>query len=80
MVQDLNASKQKVFEMVLQQAKGDLRECIAAHDVMATTSDLRIPHEWYPATRLSKRKIIYHGGPTNSGKVLHLSLYTPLLL
>jgi hypothetical protein len=22
----------------------------------------------YPATRLMRRKIIYHGGPTNSGK------------
>ena len=30
-------------------------------------SDLRLPHYWYPEARLRKRKIIFHGGPTNSG-------------
>ncbi|CAM9156307.1 unnamed protein product, partial [Sphacelaria rigidula] len=30
--------------------------------------DLSDPHEWFPLARLRKRKIIYHGGPTNSGK------------
>ena len=27
-----------------------------------------MPHEWYPQARKMKRKIIYHHGPTNSGK------------
>ncbi|CAB9508391.1 RNA helicase SUPV3L1, mitochondrial [Seminavis robusta] len=31
-------------------------------------TDLTKPHEWYPYARLEKRKIVYHGGPTNSGK------------
>lgn len=31
-------------------------------------TDLTRPHEWYPHARLDKRKIIYHAGPTNSGK------------
>lgn len=31
-------------------------------------TDLTKPHEWYMYTRLDKRKIIFHGGPTNSGK------------
>lgn len=31
-------------------------------------TDLTKPHEWYPYARLDRRKIIYHGGPTNSGK------------
>eukprot|EP00752_Nemacystus_decipiens_P012450 g11031.t1 len=30
--------------------------------------DLRNPHQSYPLARLRKRRIIYHGGPTNSGK------------
>ncbi|KAL6077085.1 RNA helicase [Balamuthia mandrillaris] len=30
--------------------------------------DLRLPHEWYPAARKQKRKVILHMGPTNSGK------------
>jgi ATP-dependent RNA helicase SUPV3L1/SUV3 len=31
-------------------------------------TDLTKPHEWYPHSRLDKRKIIFHAGPTNSGK------------
>lgn len=31
-------------------------------------TDLTSPHEWYPHARLDKRKIIFHAGPTNSGK------------
>jgi ATP-dependent RNA helicase SUPV3L1/SUV3 len=31
-------------------------------------SDLTEPTNWYPAARAIKRKIIYHAGPTNSGK------------
>jgi ATP-dependent RNA helicase SUPV3L1/SUV3 len=27
-----------------------------------------MPDEWYPEARAIKRKIIYHMGPTNSGK------------
>ncbi|KAJ8905808.1 hypothetical protein NDN08_002313 [Rhodosorus marinus] len=31
-------------------------------------ADLRLPHQLYPEARTKKRKIIYHHGPTNSGK------------
>ncbi|ETO67780.1 hypothetical protein F444_15334 [Phytophthora nicotianae P1976] len=31
-------------------------------------TDLRLPHEMYPYATAMKRKIIYHEGPTNSGK------------
>lgn len=31
-------------------------------------TDLRLPHEWFPRARQISRHIIYHGGPTNSGK------------
>ncbi len=34
-------------------------------------TDLTKPHEWYPYARLNKRKIIFHAGPTNSGKTYH---------
>ncbi|MEW5304194.1 MAG: hypothetical protein WDW36_006823 [Sanguina aurantia] len=34
----------------------------------STSLDLREPHTWYPFARALKRKIIYHAGPTNSGK------------
>ena len=31
-------------------------------------SDLSEPANWYPEAREIKRKIVYHAGPTNSGK------------
>lgn len=34
-------------------------------------TDLTRPQEWYPHARLDKRKIIFHAGPTNSGKTYH---------
>lgn len=34
-------------------------------------SDLGLPHSWYPEARSKIRKIIFHAGPTNSGKTYH---------
>ncbi|CAK1551655.1 unnamed protein product [Leptosia nina] len=34
-------------------------------------SDLRTPANWYPQARNMNRKIIFHAGPTNSGKTYH---------
>lgn len=31
-------------------------------------SDFGLPHQWYPEARAKNRKIIFHCGPTNSGK------------
>ena len=30
--------------------------------------DLRKPHLWYPVARSLQRRLVYHMGPTNSGK------------
>jgi hypothetical protein len=30
--------------------------------------DLRCPHAWYPAARALRRRVVFHAGPTNSGK------------
>ncbi|KAJ0043710.1 hypothetical protein Pint_19234 [Pistacia integerrima] len=35
---------------------------------MVDSADLTKPHTWFPFARAMKRKIIYHVGPTNSGK------------
>ncbi|XP_057731624.1 DExH-box ATP-dependent RNA helicase DExH18, mitochondrial [Arachis stenosperma] len=35
---------------------------------MVAMADLTKPHTWFPFARAMKRKIIYHCGPTNSGK------------
>lgn len=31
-------------------------------------SDLRVPANWYPEARAIQRKVVFHAGPTNSGK------------
>ncbi|CAK9800924.1 ATP-dependent RNA helicase SUV3 homolog, mitochondrial [Anthophora quadrimaculata] len=40
-------------------------------DELRKISDLRNPPYWYPLARAKKRKIIFHAGPTNSGKTYH---------
>ncbi|XP_068636622.1 DExH-box ATP-dependent RNA helicase DExH18, mitochondrial-like [Aristolochia californica] len=35
---------------------------------MINSADLTKPHTWFPFARAMRRKIIYHCGPTNSGK------------
>uniref|UniRef100_A0AAY4E5X4 ATP-dependent RNA helicase SUPV3L1, mitochondrial n=1 Tax=Denticeps clupeoides TaxID=299321 RepID=A0AAY4E5X4_9TELE len=34
-------------------------------------SDLRVPANWYPEARAIQRKVVFHAGPTNSGKTYH---------
>ncbi len=34
-------------------------------------ADLRAPEQHYPLARQMRRRIIYHSGPTNSGKTYH---------
>ncbi|KAI8473274.1 MAG: P-loop containing nucleoside triphosphate hydrolase protein [Monoraphidium minutum] len=41
---------------------------LAAYAQAVATLDLRAPHSWYPYARSIHRRIIYHAGPTNSGK------------
>ncbi|PSC71656.1 ATP-dependent RNA helicase mitochondrial [Micractinium conductrix] len=41
---------------------------IKAYRDMVQTVDLRNPHQWFPMARALQRRIIYHAGPTNSGK------------
>lgn len=64
-----------LFNMVIPRAEKDLQEIVAAHKTLESSTDLRQPHEWYPHARLMKRNIIYHGGPTNSGKVTIYAYY-----
>lgn len=40
-------------------------------DELKQISDLRTPANWYPLARSKTRKIIFHAGPTNSGKTYH---------
>lgn len=40
-------------------------------DDLRKISDLRVPPKWYPEARAIQRKVIFHAGPTNSGKTYH---------
>ncbi|CAF5173344.1 unnamed protein product, partial [Rotaria magnacalcarata] len=40
-------------------------------DDLKKISDLRNSADWYPDVRALRRKIIFHAGPTNSGKTYH---------
>jgi hypothetical protein len=60
-----------LFNMIMIDADKKLKASITAYKALCTISDLRIPHDWYPYARMIRRRIIYHGGPTNSGKTYH---------
>ncbi len=66
---DSTETKELLFSKILQQALVELGDQISSYQTLLASSDLRHPQNWYPLARILKRKIIYHGGPTNSGKV-----------
>ncbi|XP_070608287.1 ATP-dependent RNA helicase SUPV3L1, mitochondrial isoform X2 [Erythrolamprus reginae] len=59
-----------LFPFFLQHAKQifPMLECM---DDLRKISDLRLPPNWYPEARAVERKIVFHAGPTNSGKTYH---------
>jgi ATP-dependent RNA helicase SUPV3L1/SUV3 len=44
------------------------RVILERYQVLDQHTDLTRPQEWFPRTRLDQRTIIFHAGPTNSGK------------
>lgn len=64
----LEETKKYLFNAIISRAEVELEDVIAAYQTLCLTSDLRLPHLWYPLARVMKRRVIYHGGPTNSGK------------
>lgn len=63
-----DSCRQFLYDIAMRSAEVELKDLICDHKIMFDTSDMRVPHEWYPYARLMKRKVIFHGGPTNSGK------------
>lgn len=47
---------------------------IEQYQTLDAKTDLTKPHEWYLRARMDRRKIIFHGGPTNSGKTYNALL------
>ncbi|XP_074642459.1 ATP-dependent RNA helicase SUPV3L1, mitochondrial-like isoform X2 [Tubulanus polymorphus] len=59
-----------IFPYFLQHAK-HIYPHLECMDDLRKISDLRHPANWYPDARQKQRKIIFHSGPTNSGKTYH---------
>lgn len=59
-----------IFPFFLQHAK-QIFPHLDCMDDLKKISDLRKPANWYPSARAINRKIIFHSGPTNSGKTYH---------
>ncbi|XP_015988573.2 ATP-dependent RNA helicase SUPV3L1, mitochondrial isoform X1 [Rousettus aegyptiacus] len=59
-----------LFPFFLRHAK-QIFPVLECKDDLRKISDLRIPPNWYQEARAIQRKIIFHSGPTNSGKTYH---------
>uniref|UniRef100_A0A8B9R6F5 ATP-dependent RNA helicase SUPV3L1, mitochondrial n=1 Tax=Anas platyrhynchos TaxID=8839 RepID=A0A8B9R6F5_ANAPL len=59
-----------LFPFFLRHAK-QIFPMLDCMDDLRKISDLRLPPNWYPEARAIQRKIIFHAGPTNSGKTYH---------
>jgi len=59
---------EELFPSFIEYTKHYFPEEIQVRNRMREYADLRLPHLLFPNARKRKRKIIYHFGPTNSGK------------
>lgn len=67
----IKESAEIVFNSMIQRAEEQLKVVIMANAALSQSEYMTNPTQWFPLARMMKRKIIYHGGPTNSGKVSH---------
>lgn len=57
-----------VFPAFARFVLGRYHDRVARYRALVQTADLRAPHAWFPLARGLARRIVYHAGPTNSGK------------
>ncbi|WCJ25731.1 ATP-dependent RNA helicase mitochondrial putative [Euphorbia peplus] len=57
-----------LFPLFVEYCIENFQEEIKRFRGMINCADLTKPHTWFPFARAMKRKVIYHCGPTNSGK------------
>lgn len=63
-----NESDRFLFPIFVEYSLEHFPDEIKKFRSMITSADLTKPETWFPFARAIKRKIIYHCGPTNSGK------------
>ncbi|KAL1059847.1 hypothetical protein V6Z11_1Z001700 [Gossypium hirsutum] len=74
-----NAAVKFLFPIFVEFCIEEFPDEIKQFRSMIQSADLTAPHTWFPFARAMKRKIIYHCGPTNSGKTYN-ALQRPLRL
>ncbi|KAL6952068.1 RNA helicase [Sarracenia purpurea var. burkii] len=63
-----NAADRFLFPIFVEFCFEEFPDEIKRFRSMIESADLTKPHTWFPFARAMKRKIVYHCGPTNSGK------------
>lgn len=63
-----DAAERFIFPIFVEFCLDNCQDEIKRFRGMLQSADLTKPHTWFPFARAMKRKIIYHCGPTNSGK------------
>ncbi|TFJ82406.1 hypothetical protein NSK_006315 [Nannochloropsis salina CCMP1776] len=66
---ELGGERQRMGESTVEKERKAMKDSDLGQ--LVRVCDMRLPHDWYPYARLMRRKIIYHAGPTNSGKTYH---------
>ncbi|CAI5478441.1 unnamed protein product [Closterium sp. Yama58-4] len=57
-----------LFPLFAEFCFGEFPEEIRSYRDLVNSADMTKPHVWYPQARAMPRKVVYHMGPTNSGK------------
>lgn len=63
-----NEAERFLFPVFVEYCLEEFPDEIRKFRAMISSADLTKPETWFPFARAIKRKIIYHCGPTNSGK------------
>lgn len=63
-----DAAVKFLFPIFVEFCLEEFPDAIKKFRLMIESADLTKPHTWFPFARAMKRKIVYHCGPTNSGK------------
>ncbi|KAL6989695.1 RNA helicase [Sarracenia purpurea var. burkii] len=63
-----NAADRFLFPIFVEFCLEEFPDEIKRFRSVIESADLTKPHTWFPFARAMKRKIVYHCGPTNSGK------------
>ncbi|XP_072972444.1 ATP-dependent RNA helicase SUV3L, mitochondrial [Typha angustifolia] len=65
---DEAAIHQFLFPVFVEYCLAHLADELRKFQSLMSSADLTQPHTWFPFARAMRRRIIYHCGPTNSGK------------